>query len=85
MSLVSSYHHTTQSYYRIIDYSLCHSLHSCDSYLITGNVYLLIPSPVSFIPLPSSPMVTICLFSISLSLFLFYFICLFVLFCRFHI
>ena len=77
MSLVTSYHHTTQSYYRISDYSLCHSLHPCDSYFITGNVYLLIPSPISLIPLPPSPMVTIWLVSVSLSLFLFCCICLF--------
>ena len=54
-------------------------------YLVTGSLSLLISLTYFSPPLTPSPLTTTCLFSVSIALFLFCYICSFVLFFRFHI
>ena len=42
------------------------------------------PSPISSLSLLLCPLATTCLFSVSVTLFLFCYVCTFVLYCRFH-
>ena len=54
-------------------------------YFVTGSLYLLISFTYFIHPPTLSPLATTCLLSVSIGLFLFCYVCSFVLFCRFHI
>ena len=68
ISLVSICLHT-----KLLHYSLCYILHPYGLFM-TGSLFLLIPFTY-FTPQSSSPLATTCLSSVSMSLFLFCFIC----------
>ena len=73
---------TIQSCYNIIDYITC--IYITPLYLIClipGSLYLLIPFNYFFLSPPPSRLVTTSLFSVSMTPFLFYFVC--PLFCIF--